>query len=260
MTLEVDLCESSLEIRSLIELTNLRYIWGLHSRSELQVTQEMLTLILTFHQVMPSYLDFISVFGAQSDSRDLRFSGFRESRNLIRSSRMPVLDSLGRSGRQFQLVYNFKGVTCKEKNEWSIRQAAIHHQFDIENGTTLWIVTKGHTDLQQRYKELTGPEGREEDRSFGDVAQCLRSSLAVHSLFCQWATEDWRDYLRWLEETIESEVSSFQNASSTPLNSDSNGRHQGPSLAGVTKAMLTNTNRNIYRTSRGGRTEQMRSQ
>lgn len=163
---------------------------------------------------MPIYLDFISVFGAQSEPRDRRFSGFREQSSLSDPPRGLAVPSLGRSGRQYQLCYNFKSVALVSKdstklkfNEWSIRPAVIHHQFDIENGTSLWIVTKGNHDLQERYKELTGKDGRPEDKSFATVQQCFRSSLAVHLMFCHWATEEWRWYILWLETVIEEEVS-----------------------------------------------------
>lgn len=173
----------------------------------------MLTQILTFHQVMPVYLDFISVFGAQSEPRDRRFSGFREQTTLTDTPRGLAVPELGRSGRQYQLCYNLKSVALKSEDkknvnlsEWSIRQAAIHHQFDVVEGTTLWIVTKGNLDLQERYKELTGKDGRPEDKSFGTVDQCFRSSLAAHLLYCHWSTEDWRWYILWLENVIEEEV------------------------------------------------------
>lgn len=123
------------------------------------------------------------------------------------------MPELGRSGRHFKLCYNLKGVTLKKEsneniklNEWSIRQAAVYHQFDVVNGTTLWIVTKGRTDILDRYKELTGPNGRAEDKSFGTLEECFRSSFAAHLLYCHWSTEDWRWYVRWLEEVIDAEV------------------------------------------------------
>jgi hypothetical protein len=176
----------------------------------------MLTQIFTYHQVMPIYLNFISVFGAQSEPRDLRFSGFREQTTLASPPRGPAVIELGRSGRQFQLCYNLKCVALKsedpkriELNEWSIRQAAIHHQFDVVEGTTLWIVTKGNEDIKERFKELTGKDGREEDKSFATLEQCFRSSFAAHLLYCYWATEDWGWYIRWLEDVLEDQVSSL---------------------------------------------------
>ena len=153
------------------------------------------------------------VFGAQSDPRDLRFSGFRQQTLMSDPPRGLVMPDLGQSGRHFQLCYNLKGVTFKKGNnenckldEWSVRQAAIYHQFDVGFGTTLWIVTKGRLDIQQRYKELTGPDGRPEDKSFGNLEECFRSSLAAHLLCCHWSTEDWRWYIRWLEKIIDIEV------------------------------------------------------
>ena len=88
-------------------------------------------------------------------------------------------------------------------NEWSIRQAAIHHQFDVEEGTHLWILTKGHEDLLDHFKELTGKRGRPEDKSFSTVDECFRSSLSAHLMYCNWSTEGWRWYIQWLEEIIE---------------------------------------------------------
>ncbi|TLD20995.1 hypothetical protein E2P81_ATG08659 [Venturia nashicola] len=190
------------------------YIYGENSRTHLKITKEMVTKIMTYHQVMPVYVDFISVFGEYSDQRDLRFSGFREQSLMKEAQSGLVVPELGRSGRQFQLCYNLKSASLVKAdkaapttNEWSIRQAAIHHQFDIIYGTTLWIVTKGHLDLQQRFKELTVREGRPEDiLSFDTPEDCFRSSLAAHLIYCHWSTDDWRGYIRWLEMVIEHET------------------------------------------------------
>jgi hypothetical protein len=166
---------------------------------------------------MPVYLDFIFVFGAQSDPTDLRFSGFREQILIRRPARGPSIPEIDRSGRNYQLCYNLKGASFKKRSdenikldEWSIRQMAIHHQFDVVTASALWIVTKGRTDIQQRYKELTGAEGQHEDKSFDTIDACFRSTLAVHLLFCHWSTEDWRWYIRWLETVIDAEVSSLR--------------------------------------------------
>ncbi|KAH8912896.1 hypothetical protein BR93DRAFT_122629 [Coniochaeta sp. PMI_546] len=188
------------------------YIWADHSRARLKISRKMLMLILTFHQVMPAYLDFIYVFGEQFEQPDLRFSGFREQTNIAVSFKRLAIPSLSRSGRQFQICYNLKNVELKKSDpdnlihdEWSIRQAAIHHQFDIVEGTTLWIITKGSLDLQQRFKELTGKEARPEDKNFDTAEDSFRASLSAHLLWCYWSTDDWRSYLRWLETAVQEE-------------------------------------------------------
>ena len=103
------------------------YIYGENSRARLKITQSMLTQILTYHQVMPAYLDFISVFGSQSKLHDLRFSSFREQATLADPLRSRVVHGLGRSGRQYQLCYNLKCVALGSEDitkfmlsEWSM--------------------------------------------------------------------------------------------------------------------------------------------
>jgi hypothetical protein len=92
------------------------------------------------------------------------------------------------------------------KKEWPIRQAAIHHQFDVLEGTTLWLITKGNLDLKDRIQDITGKDGRPEDRAFGTSEECFKSSLAVHLMLCHWSTEEWRWYIQRLEAVIEEET------------------------------------------------------
>lgn len=174
----------------------------------------MLLRILSYHQVMMHYLDFLSVFGSQSEQRDLRFSGFKEHSFLSSRRSSQEIQSLGRSGRQYQMCFNLKGVSCLTPKEkvpkrklWSIRQAAFHHQFDIKTGTTLWIIAKGDLELKNRIEDMTGPFGKAEDRAFGTVEESFKTSLAVHLLQCHWSTENWRWYIQCLEAIMEAIVS-----------------------------------------------------
>lgn len=174
----------------------------------------MLVRILSYYQIMPSYLDFLFVFGVHKHSREKRFSGFRQQVLSSKDNKLAI-DCLGRSGREFQICYNLKavakwtepGLSSTSDNHWSIRQGAFHHQFDIEKGNSLWIITRTGLDIKQRIEELTGKSGRSEDRQFQTPAECLRSSLAVHLLLCHWSCENWRSYFQWLEDTMDSEVS-----------------------------------------------------
>ena len=164
---------------------------------------------------MPSYLDFISAFGAQSEARGLRFNAFREQICLSDPPRAPQIVDLGRSGRQYQISYNLKGVAClsdygtaENLRQWSIRQAAFHHQFDVVYGTTLWIVTKGDLEIKDRVQAMTGDSGHPEDKNFETLEDSFRSSLAAHLLYGQWSLEEWRWYIEWLEDRVEQVVSS----------------------------------------------------
>jgi|SRR5450432_2219011 len=189
------------------------FIWAANSRMPLKITKTMLTRILSYHQVMIGYLDFISVFGLQSEPRDLRFSGFREQTLLRDPPYVDPVSSLGRSGRQYQMCYNLKSVSCKtsqttyiEEKNWVIRQAAFHHQFDVVEGTTTWIVTEGRHEIMDRVKQLTGKDGKPEDRACDTTENSFRSTLAVHLLCANWSAEAWRWYIQWLEQVIDRQV------------------------------------------------------
>ncbi|KAI0379191.1 hypothetical protein F5Y04DRAFT_130660 [Hypomontagnella monticulosa] len=188
------------------------YIYGIHSRAKLGLTKAMLMDILTFHQVMPAFLDFLYLFGQKSEPTDLQFSSFHEQVVLTSPSDGIALSGLGRSGKYYQSCYNLKSVTLTYENkenitlcEWSIRQAVFHHQFDVVNGNMLWIVVKGNLDIQQRFKSLTDKDARPQDKSFETPEECFRSSLSAHLMYCHWATEDWRWYIEWLEIAIDKE-------------------------------------------------------
>ena len=190
-----------------------RFIYADHSIAPLKITRKMLVRVLSYYQVMPSYLEFLFVFGIHKHSREQRFSGFR-SELMLSDGHNAAIASLGRSGRQFQLCYNLKTVgKWMEKGQlrpsdenWSIRQGAFYHQFDVKNGNSLWIITRAGLDIKQRVESMTGKTGRSEDRQFQDLQQSLRSSLAVHLLLCHWSVENWRPYFQWSEETVEREV------------------------------------------------------
>jgi hypothetical protein len=193
---------------------------------------------------MPSFLDFLSVFGSQDELRELRFSAFRESTFLMDFSKRsgnvhtpqtgsatavqpgsaasqiealgPSVPDLGRTGWGYQISYNLKSVVHKPQTpspvllkdeKWSIRQGAFHHQFDVIEGTTLWITTSSYTDIQDYIERFTGTHGRAEDKSFRTVEECFKSTLSIHLLLCHWGTKNWRKYLRWLEDRIKQEVS-----------------------------------------------------
>ncbi|KAL2059817.1 hypothetical protein VTL71DRAFT_10201 [Oculimacula yallundae] len=165
-----------------------------------------------YHQVMPSYIDMISVFGSQLEARELRFSGFREQTILSSPDPGTIIPDLGRSGKQFQLCYHLKTVDCTsiaalraQDKTWSIRPATFLHQFDVVYGTTLWIVTKGEVDdIKKSIQDVTGVTGRPTNRAFGTSAECFVSSLTIHLLYCHWSTKSWVAYLEWLEFRIDS--------------------------------------------------------
>ncbi|KAK8038982.1 hypothetical protein PG993_007393 [Apiospora rasikravindrae] len=200
---------------SIIKLKSLsRNLYAVSSRAPLLLTPEMFGELMTYHQVMPNIVDFISLFGEKSQPNDLIFSGFSAQPIMTKPVSGRAVDGLGRSGKQYQLCYNLKCANMKMKHptdftsdEWSIHQAVIHHQFDVVGGETLWLVVKRGMDLelQKRFKDLMSDKSPSEYRSFGDPEESFRSSLSAHLMYCLWAREGWRGYIGWLERLADQE-------------------------------------------------------
>ncbi len=145
--------------------------------------------------------------------RDLRFSGFRSETYLQNPDFATIIDSLGRSGRRYQLCYNLKTVVLKRYCKqgpvvglWKIRQAAIHHQLDIGCGTQLWIFGDPHAAIKDRISEVFNDQINHRDKVV-DILASFQSSLGVHLEIARWSTGGWRQHILSLEETVENVVS-----------------------------------------------------
>ncbi|KAF2726701.1 hypothetical protein EJ04DRAFT_173320 [Polyplosphaeria fusca] len=164
-----------------------RLIYAKLSSKPLKITPPILKRLLTYHQVMPAFIDFIAVFAHPPQQREIGFSGFFDQTVLSykavpgnvaqqqppaantaqplaqapRLPRGPTVSALGRSGRQYQLCYNLKRValiegSAKDKyseQEWSVQQSEFHHQFDVDAGTTLWMNAKGRLNSKGGSKD-----------------------------------------------------------------------------------------------------------
>jgi Mg2+ and Co2+ transporter CorA len=182
-----------------------RFVQAGHSRDSLRVTRELFTNILTYRQVMPSFLDFVFSFGKQQHAEDFHFSGFRGEFCLSSTSQNLRIPELGRSGKNLQLCYSLRSVEPAplEPVPWSIRQTAFYHSFDVESGQASWIIIKGNDCMKNRVMlETQGPNGPDL-RCFDTINQCFSSALATHLLFCEWSAENWRWYINRLEEKVQ---------------------------------------------------------
>lgn len=184
------------------------------SRSKLKISKLMLLELMAFHTIMPELLDFVHIFGESDNAKELNFSAFREKDTLsATSSTVQYPSCLSRSGRGFELCYNLKTVDCKEnpkdmhKAEWATHHLAVYHKFDVETGKALWVYIQGSLDMEGRIREITGPDGRSDVQDFSGPAKSFTSSLNMHIMLAQRASESWRWYVHWLESKCEMETS-----------------------------------------------------
>ncbi|RDW85933.1 hypothetical protein BP5796_04258 [Coleophoma crateriformis] len=184
-----------------------RFIFVLapHSRERLCTSRKMLMYAFTYHQIMPAFLDFIFPFGQQVYVQDFYFSGFRRENLSADADTGIKLPKLGRSGREIRMCYSLKSVEQSEEPEqtWSIRQTATYHSFDVVSGSALWISVKGNDLIKDRVMSAT-EHIKPNERPFATKAGAFARSLDVHWMNCKWASEEWRWYLNFLEEDIQS--------------------------------------------------------
>jgi hypothetical protein len=171
----------------------------------LKISKNMLTLALTHHQVMPSFLDFVFPFGMQENEDDFYFSGFREETNLISPRTGLIVPELGRSGREIRICYNLKSVEPLKGNlewPWEICQAAVYHSFDIETGNSFWVFVKGNKLMKRRIESASAKDCRDFPslRAFESISRAFASALAAQLILCDWCNQEWQWYLNYLEK------------------------------------------------------------
>lgn len=162
----------------------------------------MLSMLLTYHQVLPLFLDFLFPFGHQEYAKDFYFSAFRKDERFTDPNRISPISDVGRSGLDFGLYYNLRSVERTPNPpdwQWSIRQTAAYHSFDLDTGKTVWILVKGKKNMQTRFQKATKPGHASELTSYATVQSAFAASLASHLLLCEWALETWAEYINHME-------------------------------------------------------------
>jgi len=204
-----------------------RFVFLVNQRDSkrLDLRLDDLMCIGSYHQVMPDYMDFLSVYGMRSSGKvdaGLRFTGFRS--RLVCSHPLPghAIVDIGRSGKRFELCYNLKSAVRQlemkaaqpldtEINQpqdlgFAIRQAAVYHRFDLKTHRSFWMTTDPGADLRDTISHLLRNELQPSEIFSDDTStfnDALRFSLDIHLALAEWVTEDWKWYVDRLEDRVE---------------------------------------------------------
>ncbi|ETS83978.1 hypothetical protein PFICI_05854 [Pestalotiopsis fici W106-1] len=174
------------------------------SRSPLGCTREQLAMLLTHHQVMPSFLDLVMAFSPSS--KPPTHAMFKHENYLEKDSPRFAVPGLGRSGRQIQCAFNLLSVEAtdapNEGNPWPLRQTALCHTFDVVSGQTLFIVLKADTNILKRIHQeaLNNPEMQ--PSLFTNVEKSFAATLLVQLIIVEWCAENWADYIEYFETKV----------------------------------------------------------
>lgn len=163
---------------------------------------------MSYHQMMPSFLDFLFSFGTTHHAKDFYYIGFRHDTTLGKPDKRVAISTLGRSGQCLQLCYSLRSVESspqQEKWPWSIRGIATHHAFDFETGRMSWVIVKGEGGVSIKDRiiaEASSSNGNMLSK-FDSRDQGFSSSMSAHLLLCNWSVENWRWYINFIEQEVQ---------------------------------------------------------
>lgn len=166
----------------------------------------MFSATLTCHQVMPQFLDFVYPFGERVDAEDCHFSAFMATTRTSKADSTLEIPELDWSGRKYEMCFNLRSVESAQGTPewpWSVRQTAVYHSFDIISGRTIWIIVKGNNLMRNRIQKTMSTS---ESSKSGNIRDCdllprsFCATIETHLIFCEWARENWRWYINFLEK------------------------------------------------------------
>lgn len=192
-----------------------RFIQAPNSRACLDCSKEMFTYVSSFLQISARFLDFVFAFGKQRLPTDFHYTAFRQENFLgVEEARKFAIPRLGRSGREIRHCYNLWSVERTEsgREPWSIRQTAVYHAFDVDNGGALWVNLKGNDVIQKRIKEATTQSSVLRAASLTNTSRSFAATLMTHFILFEWCAENWRAYISKLEKDMESVLEKVHNA------------------------------------------------
>ncbi|KAI6774807.1 hypothetical protein HG530_001565 [Fusarium avenaceum] len=178
-----------------------------NSRAPLNCSRDSFSHIMSYHQVPPTFIDFVSAFGATHYPTDYHMTGFDSDDTLrVHDSNLINISTLGRSGREHCMQYLLRSVerdsNDDESRRWNIRQAAVYHSFDFIEGKALWINIKANGLLKDRIIEATNDPAVLDLGTRDDLPKSFAATLVIHLIFLEWCDEDWRMCIRDCESKV----------------------------------------------------------
>ncbi|KAH8893663.1 hypothetical protein GQ53DRAFT_805199 [Thozetella sp. PMI_491] len=175
-----------------------------HAYAYGSTSSAMLKYLMTYQQVDVSFLDSIFAFGDQEEPLDAGLSLFQYDNAWSQETRLPTLETIGRSGQEwrFSILLRTAERTSEAGWQWSMRQAALYHSFDVVTGKTLWISVKGNNLLEKRIKESTSDIVPAYTEPTDELLASLRAALDILVMLFTWCEENWRWCIRDIEDTI----------------------------------------------------------
>lgn len=140
------------------------------------------------------------------DKKNFDFAGFRARDSWIDTPLSPQSAATVGVSLDFQVCYNLRCIESTPrppKWPWSMRQTAVYHSFDLNNGDAIWINLKGSTPISPRIGNLTQRFAPSDPAHITDASGAFRATLATHASYCEWSSKNWAAYVGFLEDRLQ---------------------------------------------------------
>lgn len=161
---------------------------------------EQLTYLLSYHQVMPSFVEFC--FELKSREDPVSTTLFRQE-DLIRNH---VSEGSKKhhshTGMQIQHAFSLLGLEEEKTADdyaWPFRHVTIYHSFDTKSGKAFWIIIKGNRVIRDLITTSKRGAQSVEAEAMKMPSRAFVASLRIQQQVLEWSTHHWGDYIDYLE-------------------------------------------------------------
>jgi hypothetical protein len=161
--------------------------------------------ILAHLQVMPQFLTCMFPFGQREHGHDSSDSSFQSSNRLTMPQIGLQIPCIGRSGRQLEHCYSLRSIersASQPEWPWSPRLCSIYHSFDLEFGSSNWIVVKANRLIQRLVRDVDKSNSQTQPTACVPATR-IAQALQIHGMIATWCGDNWPWYITFLEGTLQ---------------------------------------------------------
>ncbi|KAK7746980.1 hypothetical protein SLS53_002168 [Cytospora paraplurivora] len=128
---------------------------------------------------------------------------------------------IGRSNWHLRHCYKLHGVEISDFDQkWTVRQTAVYHSFDMQEGRAFWLTVKANEEIRERVKD--GSESLEalKASNLNSLALSFISCLKTHLITLDWCVEGWRWQIGAIETGVRDVLVRVKNTPIEPLAKD----------------------------------------
>lgn len=186
----------------------------------------MLRYLCSYEQVSPILIDVLTSFGRQKAPLGFHSASFCQD-DLPKPSQPALVEipALGRSGWELRHCYKLHGLETSSPNskaKWAMRQTAIYHSFDMENGRAMWLTVKANNEIRDRIKEGTETLETMRASNSSSPGSSFVACLTTHLIAFDWCTEGWRLHLGDIESDVREILVKVKSTPLEPLGDELN--------------------------------------